>query len=104
LHFGNRDRIKPVRCTKTHFRPIVSVGGRLEYPIDYAAVKVNVLVEGRTEAVDEGDRPYAGFAVTTGAAFAQAPFHLAQKNAQHGTLQGRITLQVIAQTLVSTPS
>jgi len=38
-------------------------------------------------------------AVATGAVFAQAAFHSAQKDAQHCTLQGGVALQKVAQAL-----
>jgi hypothetical protein len=44
-----------------------------------------------------GDRPNAGMSIATGTVFTQAPFHLAQKNSQHGTLQVHITLQEVTQ-------
>ena len=72
---------------------------RVEYPINDAAVEVDVLVQGRTEAVDEGHRTKTGRSAATGAVFAQAPFHPAQKDAQHGALQGSIGLQKVAQPL-----
>jgi hypothetical protein len=118
LHFGDGDRIQPSRCMKIHTCHFDCIDGWLECSIDDATVKtkfqrrltlvsstlseaagtkMDMLVERRTEAMDESDRPYAGLGVATEAAFAQAPFHLAQKNAQHGTLQGHITLQEIAQ-------
>jgi hypothetical protein len=49
--------------------------------------------------MDEGNCANAGLSIATRAVFAQAPFHLAQKDAQDSTLQGYITLQVIAQPL-----
>jgi uncharacterized Zn-binding protein involved in type VI secretion len=52
---------------KIHTRPIVSVGDRLECPIDNTAVKMDVFVKGRTEAVDEGDCPNASLGAATGA-------------------------------------
>ena len=75
------------------------VGCGFEYPINDAAVEVDVLVQGRAEAVDEGHRTKTGRSAATGAVFAQAPFHPAQKDAQHGALQGSIGLQKVAQPL-----
>ena len=102
LHFGNSWRIQPGRRMKNHTRSFVSVGCWLECPIDNTAVKMDMLVERRTETVDEGDRAYAGLDVATGAVFAQTPFHLAQKDAQYGTLQGDITLEKLYATKAPT--
>ena len=99
LYLGNGGLINPCRRMKIHPRPIASIGGWLKYPVNDTAVKVDVLVKGRAEAVDEGNRAYSGLGIATRAVFAQAPFHLAQKDAQDSTLQGYITLQVIAQPL-----
>jgi len=86
-------------------RVSIGVHGRLEYPIDDAAVKVacreaqsqarkaNLLVQGRAEAVDNGHRPNAGWSTATGTVFAQATFHRAQEDAQDGALYGGVTLQ-----------
>lgn len=49
--------------------------------------------------MDEGDCADTGGGVATGAVFAQAAFHRAQQDAQHGTLQGGVSLQKIAQAL-----
>jgi hypothetical protein len=82
---------------KIHFIYIVS--SWLKYPVNDATVKMHMFIKGRAEAVDESDRAYAGLGVATGAVFAQAPFHFAQKDAQDCTLQSYITLQEIAQAL-----
>ena len=97
LYFGYGGLINPCRRMKIHFIYIVS--SWLKYPVNDATVKMHMFIKGRAEAVDESDRAYAGLGVATGAVFAQAPFHLAQKDPQHSTLQGYITLQVIAQPL-----
>ena len=73
LYFGNGGLINPCRRMKIHTRHIVSVGGWFEYAIDDTAVEVNMLIKGRSKAVDEGDCAYAGLGVATGAVFAQAP-------------------------------
>ena len=72
-------------------------GGRLEYAVEDAAVKVQVRVQGRAEAVNEDHRPEARRGTATGTVYAQAVFHRVQKEAQDGALHGRVTVQEIAQ-------
>ena len=45
LHPSNRDRIQTGRRMKIHFRPIVSISGWLECPIDDAAMKMDMFVK-----------------------------------------------------------
>ena len=62
-------------------------------------MKVQVLIQGGTEAVNEGHRPEAGRGTATGAVFAQSAFHRTQQDRQDDALQGRVALQEIAQPL-----
>jgi hypothetical protein len=47
-------------------------------------MEMNVLVQRRAEAVDDGHWPNAGRCTATGTVFAQATFHHAQQYAQDG--------------------
>ena len=55
---------------KHHTHRPVSGEGRLEYPVENAAVKVQVRVQGRPEAVNEDHRPQACRGATAGTVFA----------------------------------
>ena len=48
LHRGHGGRIQPGRGVKDHTRSAVVAGG-LEYPVEDAAVKAHVRVQGRAE-------------------------------------------------------
>ena len=73
--------------------------GGVEHALEDAAVKVQVFIQGGTEAVDENRRPEAGRSVATGTMCAQAAFHRAHQDAPDHTLHGRIVLQEMAQAL-----
>ena len=71
----------------------------LEHAVDDRAVKVQVRIERRAEAVDEGDRAETRGGAQTRAVRAQAGLHRAQERTQSGTLQVGIALPAIAQAL-----
>ena len=99
LDLAHSGRIQPERGVKDDpGRPVGGARG-LEYPVEDAAVKVQVRVQGRAEAVDEGHRPAAGRGAATGTVCAQAVCHRAQKDTQDGALHGRVTVQETAQGL-----
>ncbi len=58
LHLAKSGRIQPGRGMKDRPRRGVVAGG-LEYGVHDAALKVQVRVQGRTEAVDEDRHPQA---------------------------------------------
>jgi hypothetical protein len=98
LHLAKSGRIEPARRMKNHPRRGVVAGG-FEYAVDDAAVKVQVHVQGRAEAVDEDDRPQACRGTAAGTVLAQTAFDHAQKDAQDHALQRRIIVQEIVQAL-----
>ena len=73
--------------------------GRVEHAIDDDAVEVQVRIERRAEAVDEGDRAEASRGARTRAVRAQAGLHGAQEQAQSSTLKCGVAWQKIAQPL-----
>jgi hypothetical protein len=74
------------------------VGSRKD-PVEDAAVKMQMRVQRRTEAVDEDHRAQAGRGAAAGTVRAQAALDGAQQEAQDHALQGRIVVQEIAQPL-----
>ena len=107
LHVGERRRVKFEGGMKADARRIVWGNGRLEDPVDDAAMKtefqcrltsalstlseaaetkIDVLAQAGAEPVDEGDRPDPSIGGAAGAMFAQAAFHHGEKNAQHRAL------------------
>ena len=118
LHVGERRRVKFEGGMKADARRIVWGNGRLEDPVDDAAMKtefqcrltsalstlseaaetkIDVLAQAGAEPVDEGDRPDPSIGGAAGAMFAQAAFHHGETNAQHRALQGRVALQGLVQ-------
>jgi hypothetical protein len=71
-------------------------GGRVEHAVDDDAVKMEVGIERRAEAVDEGDRAEAGRRARTRAVRAQAGLHGAQEEAQSSTLKFGVALHLAA--------
>ena len=71
-------------------------GGR-EYAVADAAVKVQVLIQGGAEAVDESHRPEARCGTATRTVCAQSAFHRVHQDPQDHALHGRVALQEIAQ-------
>ena len=81
---------------KHHPRRPVRGAGRLEYPIEYAAMKTQVRVQQRAEVVDEHHRAQAGRGAAAGTVCAQAALDRAQQDAHDHALQHRIVVQEIA--------
>ena len=99
-HLGlHRGRSQPGGFVKHHSgRPVRGAGSR-EYPIDDAAVKVQMGVECRAEAVDEDHRPQPGCSAAAGTVCTQGALDGAQQDAHDHALQRRIIVQEIAQPL-----
>ena len=72
---------------------------RLEHAVDDHAVEVQVRIERRTEAVDEGDRAETCRAPGAWTVRAQALLHHTQEQAQGSTLKRGVAFQKIAQSL-----
>ena len=84
---------------KRHPRCPVRGVGRREDPIEDAAVKVQMRVERRTEAVDANYRAQAGRGAAAGTVRTQGTLDGAQQDAHDHALQRRIVVQEIAQPL-----
>ena len=67
--------------------------------LGYRFAASNMLIQRRTEAMNEGHRPDARRGAAIRAVLAQATFHHAQEYLQHGALQGRVRLQKVSQPL-----
>ena len=77
---------------KAHgLRNITGILGRLEDPVDDAAMVMDVPVEGGTEAMDEAHRAEAGMRASA-AALAQMGLADAQQDVQHGADRPRLAL------------
>jgi hypothetical protein len=77
-------------------RNITGILGRLDDPVDDAAMVMDVPVEGGTEAVDEAHRPEAGMRAGA-AALAQRGLDDAQQDVQHRAHRPRLAFQIPAQ-------
>ena len=73
--------------------------GGVEHAVDDRAVKVQVRIERRAEAVDEGHRAETRRGARTRAARAQASRHGAQEQVQYRALEVGIAFQEVAQAL-----
>jgi hypothetical protein len=71
----------------------------LEHAVDDHAVKVQVRIERRAEAVDEGHRAETGGGTRPRAVGAQAGLHRAQEELQGRTLELGVAFQEVAQPL-----
>jgi len=99
LHLEHSGRSQRGGCMKHHARRRVRGVGRREDRIEDAAVKVQMRVQRRAEAVDEDHRAQAGCAGAAGTMLAQAALDGAQQDAHDHALQRGIVVQEIAQPL-----
>ena len=76
-----------------------SRGVCLEDALDDKAVEMDMRIEQRAKAVDEGDRANPGMGTRSGAGAAQGVFHDTEENAQRQRFDRWILLKVIAQSL-----
>ena len=94
-----RGRSEPERGVKDDpGRPGGGAGGR-EHAVEDAAMKVQVLIQRRAEAVDEDHCAQPGRGAAAGTVLAQAGLDGAQQDAHDHALQRRIVVQEIAQPL-----